>query len=237
MVVWTDDFDTIIPLAREFEEKLIKLVWQNRVAFSAPNSTTQTPADTSSDVRLNEKGDPSVPELTVRDHVPKQSRWSFGWKLSSKGPTVPKDQDPEKGVSEYALRRMRMFAPFYNGFGCALSICRPCPQFSFILHVHHFPVFIGSGVNIMLQEFVLDPTYNRFGLLITAPFLMCVSIVSGLPDPSVFLFSPESVLLLASRCQHLLPVSRARMLTEAYSPRIGLGQLPSFMRTRHITLR
>ena len=26
MVVWTDDVDTIIPLSREFEEKLIKLV-------------------------------------------------------------------------------------------------------------------------------------------------------------------------------------------------------------------
>ena len=43
----------------------------------------------------------------------------------------------------------------------------------------------------MLQEFVLDPTYNRFGLLATAPFLMCVSIVSGLlarlPCPSNFI--------------------------------------------------
>ncbi|KAF9782477.1 glycosyl transferase family group 2-domain-containing protein [Thelephora terrestris] len=159
MVVWTDDFDTIIPLAREFEEKLIKLVWQNRVAFSASNSTAQTPVDTSSDVRLNEKAESSPPESTVRDKVPKKSKWSFGWKLSSEGPVSPKDQDTEKGVPEYAPRRMRMFAPFYNGLGCALSI-----------------FFIGSGVNIMLQEFVLDPTYNRFGLLITAPFLMCVSI-------------------------------------------------------------
>lgn len=159
MVVWTDDFDTIIPLSREFEEKLIKLVWQNRVAFSAPNSTLQTPVDTSSDVRLNEKTDSDIPESTVRDRAPKKSKWNFGWRLSSTGPAAPKDQDPEKGDPEYTPRRMRMFAPFYNGFGCALSL-----------------FFIGSGVNIMLQEFALDPTYNRFGLLITAPFLICVSI-------------------------------------------------------------
>lgn len=123
MVVWTDDFDTIIPLAREFEEKLIKLVWQNRVAFSAPNSTLQTPVDTSSDVRLNEKTDPSTLEPTARDRAPKKSKWNFGWRLSSTGPAAPKDQDPEKGVPEYTPRRMRMFAPFYNGFGCALSLC------------------------------------------------------------------------------------------------------------------
>ena len=137
MVVWTDDFDTIIPLAREFEEKLIKLVWQNRVAFSAPNSTLQTPVDTSSDVRLNEKTDSTTPEPTARDRAPKKSKWSFGWRLSSTGPAAPKDQDPEKSVPEYTPRRMRLFAPFYNGFGCALAICifvcSPTPSCALII--------------------------------------------------------------------------------------------------------
>jgi len=125
MVVWTDDFDTIIPLAREFEEKLIKLVWKNRLAFSAPNSAQQSMAATSSDVGLNEKTSLETPEPTARDKAPKKSKWRFGWKLSSNQPAVPKDEDPEKGGSEYVPRRMRMFAPFYNGLGCALSICRP----------------------------------------------------------------------------------------------------------------
>ena len=128
MVVWTDDFDTIIPLAREFEEKLIKLVWKNRLAFSAPNSTQQSPAATSSNVGLTEKVESSTPEPTARDKAPTKSRWRFGWKLSSKEPAPSKDEDPEKGVSGYIPRRMRMFAPFYNGMGCALSICRLFPQ-------------------------------------------------------------------------------------------------------------
>lgn len=123
MVVWTDDFDTIIPLAREFEEKLIKLVWKNRLAFSAPNSAQQSIAATSSDVGLNEKTSSETPEPTARDKAPKKSKWSFGWKLSSKEPATQKDEDPEKGVTAYVPRRMRMFAPFYNGMGCALSIC------------------------------------------------------------------------------------------------------------------
>jgi hypothetical protein len=133
MVVWTDDFDTIIPLAREFEEKLIKLVWRNRFTFSAPNSTRQSPAATHSDVRLTEKTGPSIPEPTARDAPPTKSSWSFGWKLSSRAPAAPKDQDPEKGVAERAPRRMRMFAPFYNGLGCAMTICRLFSQSSFVL--------------------------------------------------------------------------------------------------------
>ena len=137
MVIWTDDFDTIIPLAREFEEKLIKLVWKNRLAFSAPNSVQQSPAATSSNVGLNEKPPSSTPELTARDKAPKKSKWRFGWKLSSEEPSVPKNQDPEKGTSEYTPRRMRMFAPFYNGLGCALSICRLFPKSKFFLWSHH----------------------------------------------------------------------------------------------------
>jgi len=138
MVVWTDDFDTIIPLAREFEEKLIKLVWKNRLAFSAPSSTHQSLVATSSDVRLNEKTGSTTQEPTARDKAPKKSKWTFGWKLSSKEPAALEDQDPEKGVSDYTPRRMRMFAPFYNGLGCALSICRLSPQPSFVLCAHDF---------------------------------------------------------------------------------------------------
>ena len=138
MVIWTDDFDTIIPLAREFEEKLIKLVWKNRLAFSAPNSAQQSPAATSSNVGLTEKAEPSTSEPTARDKAPKKSKWRFGWKLSSKEPAVPKGQDPEKGTSEYTPRQMRMFAPFYNGLGCALSICRLFSQPKPVVWSHCF---------------------------------------------------------------------------------------------------
>ena len=140
MVIWTDDFDTIIPLAREFEEQLIKLVWKNRLAYSAPNSAQQSlVGTTASNVGLvvpNEKTEPDTPQPTARD-LPPKSKWRFGWKLTSKEPAAPKDQDPEKGTAEYIPRRMRMFAPFYNGLGCALSICRWFPQSRFDLWSHH----------------------------------------------------------------------------------------------------
>lgn len=127
MVVWTDDVDAIIPLAHEFEEKLIKLAWKNRVTRSAPSSLRSSPAATSSDVWLNEKTGSSTLEPTLHDKAPTMSKWGFGWRLSSKEPIAPKDQDPEKGVPGYTPRRMRMFAPLYNGLGCALSLCRLLP--------------------------------------------------------------------------------------------------------------
>ena len=123
MVVWTDDIDMIIPLAREFEEKLIKLAWKNRIVHSAPNSTHQSAVTTSSDVCLNGKTGSSLPDSTAQATT---SNWSFGWKPPFKELVASKDRDPEKGVPECIRRPMRMFAPFYNGLGCALSLCRSC---------------------------------------------------------------------------------------------------------------
>lgn len=127
MVVWTDDVDAIIPLAREFEEKLIRLAWKNRITRSAPSSIRQSPTATSSDVWLNEKTGSNTSESTPHDQVPIPSGWGFSWKLSSKEPVAPKDQDSEMGVPGYIPRPMRMFAPLYNGLGCALSLCRSLP--------------------------------------------------------------------------------------------------------------
>jgi hypothetical protein len=134
LVVWTDDFRTIIPLAREFEEKLIELMWKKRLASSTRSSTLQSLTATSSDVGLNEKTGPGSgsPEPTAHGKVPK-SQWAFGWKAPSKALTAPMDQDPEKGVPEHIHRRMRMFAPFYNGLGCALALCKLFPPPGFVL--------------------------------------------------------------------------------------------------------
>ena len=36
--------------------------------------------------------------------------------------------------------------------------------------------FIGSGTAILISETVLDGDYTRFALLVTAPFLYCISL-------------------------------------------------------------
>lgn len=47
----------------------------------------------------------------------------------------------------------------------------------FSAHFPLFSVFIGSGVSVLLAEWVLDSNYVRFALLVTSPFLFCVSLV------------------------------------------------------------
>jgi hypothetical protein len=38
-------------------------------------------------------------------------------------------------------------------------------------------VFIGNGVNVLIQESLLDGDYIRFAYLSATPFLLCVSLV------------------------------------------------------------
>ena len=42
--------------------------------------------------------------------------------------------------------------------------------------------FIATGMAILLEEFLLDGNWTRFALLVTAPFLFCVSLVRHTPS-------------------------------------------------------
>ena len=65
MVVWTYDLDSIIPTCRDFEEKLIKLVWNQRSSALASLTSSAAPSNTGSDVNLTEKPSPVVNEKDV----------------------------------------------------------------------------------------------------------------------------------------------------------------------------
>jgi hypothetical protein len=88
------------------------------------------------------------------------------------------------------------------------------------------PVFVGSGVSILFQEWRLTKDYTRFALLATVPFLFCVSLVSP-PFHSVSaydLIPGLTVFFTASDYEHLLCVRQSswdiRQLThEAWQPR------------------
>ena len=46
----------------------------------------------------------------------------------------------------------------------------------------HSAVFISTGVTILLQEYILGGQPMRFALVLTIPFVLCVSLVSH-PEP------------------------------------------------------
>ncbi|KAI9458089.1 glycosyl transferase family group 2-domain-containing protein [Russula earlei] len=169
LVVWSDNLDNIIPLCRDFEDNLIKLVWSRRhslTSLSPGQSLAATPAVTSavnsaSDI-LNGKSEETEPtgepEPTAKP-ISGGSLW--GWRIGSKAKRAPAPRDLEKGGVN--ARPTRYFAPVYGGLGLALST-----------------FFIGSGVSVLLQEFRLTNDFTRFALLSTAPLLFCVSLFFSL---------------------------------------------------------
>ncbi|EPQ53060.1 hypothetical protein GLOTRDRAFT_107162 [Gloeophyllum trabeum ATCC 11539] len=163
LVLWSDSLDSIVPLCQEFEQQLIKLVWRNRPILK-PASTMASmvsAAESGSDVNLTEKAE-DQPQVSVREVKPvKTSKRLWGWRVSSKPHQTEEQTDVEKGTRE--PRPIRLFAPIYNGLGIALSI-----------------FFIGSGVSMLLSEWVQDGSYTRFALLVTVPFVFCVSLFFAL---------------------------------------------------------
>ncbi|KAN0111211.1 Glycosyl transferase family group 2 domain containing protein [Russula decolorans] len=178
LVVWSDNLDGIIPLCRDFEDNLIKLVWSQRHSLTSltpgpsiagastpPAGGGAATNSASSDVDINEKpreaesSTTPEPESSASKPISGGSLW--GWRIGSKAKRAPAPRDLERGGR--SARPTRYFAPVYGGLGLALST-----------------YFIGSGVSILLQEWRLTNDYKRFALLATAPFLFCVSLFFSL---------------------------------------------------------
>lgn len=180
-MIWSDNLDNIIPICRDFEDKLIKLVWRARPALSssasaitagslgsvlpssAPSYQNLTEKIGIVDVRAVEAAEKEQEAKEVRAKANKGFNW-FGWTTSkgkkglSSGDRTEKLGDAEADGPE--SRPIRLFAPIYGGLGAGLSL-----------------FFVGSGVNILVREWMLDGSLTRFALLATAPFLFCVSLV------------------------------------------------------------
>ncbi|THH31668.1 hypothetical protein EUX98_g2509 [Antrodiella citrinella] len=166
LVVWAYTLDNIIPACKDFEDKMIRLVWNQRSAMS-PLLTSAVPSIACSVTDLTEKDETSPERSDVAiankeakeadqkeaDAGAKKSRhgYGLGYFFSAKD-----DVESNRSASS---RPMRLFAPLYGGLACAMSI-----------------FFVGTGVNTMIQEIVLDGNFVRLALLVTSPFLFCVSL-------------------------------------------------------------
>jgi cellulose synthase/poly-beta-1,6-N-acetylglucosamine synthase-like glycosyltransferase len=176
LIVWSDDLDNILGLHTDFENKLMKLVWRSRSIVGTPSilsnsaSTSVAPSTVNSDVNLTEKLAVSPPSETPQVQKPATKSKRSWWKLSKKAPAP----DPEKG-SVPQPRPTKLYAPFYSGLGAGLAL-----------------FFIGSGLSDLLREYRFDQDWRRFFLLVTGPFLYCVSLFFALQAMSAltFLFGP-----------------------------------------------
>ncbi|GJE95303.1 glycosyl transferase family group 2-domain-containing protein [Phanerochaete sordida] len=163
LVVWAYNLDDIIPTARDFDEKLIKLVWARRAELtstSAPQSTDgsyvnlteKPPLDAAPGALAKEKGAKADGKRAGDRKKSRFCRFGLGYFVSTK-------EDVEKAAEAPSRRPTRLIAPFYCGIAVALAI-----------------YFVGSGISILIVESVLDGSFIRFALLVTAPLLYCISI-------------------------------------------------------------
>ena len=171
LVVWSDNLDNIIDLCREFEEKLIKLVWRSRNLLLAPSPPTDSSlsSTTSSKVNLNEKQAGTTTDVVVvpdRDKpAPRKTRRAWSWKPSPppdrKKTEARAEEASEKGAVSKNPRPIRLFASVYGGLGVALSICQFSVLFlslslsliSFSLHRNeHKPAPAGIQVGRQLYQ-------------------------------------------------------------------------------------
>jgi len=173
LVLWSYSLDQMIPLYKDFEEKLIKHIWRTRPTASSQRSSSgvlsalQTPAPMSplslSVNDLTEKQEESEHQMSEktkevlesRAQTKKPSKW-WSWRLQ---PQNDASADSEKGAGSSKERKLILLGPFYAGCGAALSM-----------------YFALSGVGVLLQEFAMDGSPIRFALVATLPIVFCISV-------------------------------------------------------------
>ncbi|TFK47355.1 hypothetical protein OE88DRAFT_1636588 [Heliocybe sulcata] len=180
LVVWSESLDTIIPICRDFEDRLIKLLWRSRPNGHLAASSSSHPGSISGSVSGHSTTNFSPNAMPPPRFSTIGSKLGLGIAGSSTSLA-----DPEKGVSTAELpttqvkrtwygrkrvvqvdpnqRPVRILAPIYNGLAAGLSL-----------------FFMGNGVSILLQEMLLDGTYIRFALCALLPLLFCVSLFFAL---------------------------------------------------------
>lgn len=121
LVLWSNDLDGIIPQCRDFEARLIKLVWRARGLISAATSELSSSiGNIPSDDDLAEKTkEASEDPIAIVERPPPPQSKSF-WKVFSWRSTRS-EQDLESAAKK--KRQMRLIAPLYTGLGVGLALC------------------------------------------------------------------------------------------------------------------
>ena len=138
--------ETILPLCKEFEEKLIKHIWNTRAISHRPTPSVSTASPTAavspegSQTALNEKVAAEVVVEEVKPEkeevqtpqptaAPKSRSW-WSWKLQPRPQTTSPSSDSEKG-GKRKERKLVLIGPVYAGLGAGLAACSY--RFLFIL--------------------------------------------------------------------------------------------------------
>ncbi|KDQ52886.1 hypothetical protein JAAARDRAFT_39833 [Jaapia argillacea MUCL 33604] len=200
LIIWSDSLDTIIPICKDFEERLIKLLWRSRpTAVSASShpgsaaasvsghSTTNLAGPTAFAPRVNSAylGTPAASSFLGGVTARESTTFSVGEKVGVDVGVL----DAERRVVKREKVKRTWYGKKYVveedvevGMDGRLDERRTklwAPLYNG-LAVGLSIYFIGNGVNTILQEFLLDGAFIRFALAAVIPFLFCVSLFFSL---------------------------------------------------------
>ncbi|KAG5636255.1 hypothetical protein H0H81_008634 [Sphagnurus paluster] len=173
LVLWSYSLEGMIPLCRDFDQKLIKHIWRTRrvtrhsSSTSNENGNENSPAGSSQEELVDEKSkekaaEPSAAPTTKTAEKP--SKW-WNWRLqrqSVEAAPTSEGGDLEKGGSRATKgneRKLVLLGPLYAGCGAGLAA-----------------YFMTSGISILMKEYALDGDPRRFALIVTLPVIFCVSL-------------------------------------------------------------
>jgi hypothetical protein len=143
VVLWSYSLENIMPLCKEFEQKMIKYLWRTRSVSPRPFSSASTfsaidqqlvsPSVTSIDegsqAELNEKTSADIDiQIPTKAAVAAPQRHWWSWKLRPRSSTTTDENpsaassDPEKG-GKRTERKLVLIGPIYAGFGAAMAAC------------------------------------------------------------------------------------------------------------------
>jgi hypothetical protein len=165
LVVWSHDLDAIIPTCADFEDRLVKMLWRSRPQLGSTGTGTGTASYTAGPPSSSHDHSAPGAETPDRESL-------VGHSLAHSEP--PAEPTPltkrtwygkKVPVTEHHVqkRKAKLYAPIYNGFAAGLAL-----------------VFMGNGVRTLLTEWMLAGDFMRFILVVTLPFLYCVSLFFAL---------------------------------------------------------
>lgn len=165
VVLWSYALEGMIPLCREFEEKLIKHIWRTRAigrkqtpSLASSLNSSQTREEVLPELNEKEAEEQSNEDESKTEKPSPKDNW-WGWKLKPRNGAAV-NADPEKGTpGKREERKLVLIGPMYAGLGAALAA-----------------YFMSSGIRVLLEEYALDGSMTRFALLATLPVIYCVSI-------------------------------------------------------------
>lgn len=147
MVIWSDDLDSIIPTCRDFEDRLIKLLWRSRPPMSQYSTSVPGSVSGHGSVRdfTGATGLLDGAHLATRLGGSNRDSRGSGTDTATGESAGAGAGDVEKGVGAGEMdekkrgwfrrkggrrkravaedRPIRLFAPVYNGIAGALSFC------------------------------------------------------------------------------------------------------------------